>query len=160
MRYHQHTFYEDVQRAAVFCVREPLFRCELDEALAGRGNASLDSLGILSLLSTKWVQVFVVLPLIGLLKRAWAKALQQARERRNQEERYCDVVNFSLNMVQTASDGTRTFLFRTFCELPTRQLVQNDALREALKAAARCTEARYPLLHTLHKRKRDQHNDK
>ena len=156
MRYRQHAFYAEVQRAAVYCIREPTFRCELDEALAGRGNASLDSLGVLALLSTKWVQVFVVLPMFGLLKRTWAKALQQARERRNQEERYCDVVNFSLNMVQSGPDGACTFLFRTFCELPTKQLVQNDALREALKAAARCTEERYPLLHTLHKRSRRQ----
>jgi len=145
----QKDFYKALQEAAIFQVYERTFTCELLPhyilfARAAWGQA---------------VWSVVAAPLIPVIWEACKKLMQQEREWRKHQERYSRLINFSLNMVvENQEQGKhhskrrrpmRTFMFRTFCELPTKDLIHNTALRASLKEAAQCTEGQFPLLHVL-----------
>ena len=140
-------FYDNLQDVAVVRVHNRTFACELLPDLP------VDILFV----DTMWAQAVwygVAVPLATVMWQAYTKLMEQKRETCKQQERYSRLINFSLNMVvekkeRGSSNMKQTFTFRTFCELPTKDLIHNTALRASLKKAARCTQTEFPLLHVL-----------
>ena len=147
-----HTFYAQVQSATVFAVHVPSLECRLQK------HPSLDLWGVGGVFSHRLFTFFFIIPMLKVLQQAWFKSKKELRERKDAKNRYCDVVNFSVNMFLQHSGGgggggggghERSLKFRTLCEMPTSTLVHNWVILQQLKEASRHTTQRYPLLHTL-----------